>query len=69
MTKVTCLTCPYMQRDPANLSQGACRRYPPVPLLVPPGQITAFYPPVVPGETTCGEHPDFGKPVILPAQP
>lgn len=59
-TKKTCGLCKFFTRDPANMKQGNCLRYPPILCMVagPGGQLGKFsgYPEVKDVTPACGEY-------------
>lgn len=66
-----CTNCRFYQVDMANVAQGACRRYPPVPQLMPSNrgmQIVVMYP-TVNATLSCGEHQTKLLCVDEPADP
>lgn len=52
-----CNSCPYMELDVQNLSQGVCHANPPTAQAIGPGQVLGILPPVQGNTSWCSKHP------------
>lgn len=70
MTDRTCGRCQHFQIDATDLQSGACRRFPPTPMIMPRNtpqgpavEIRGFWSPVQPTTGACGE---FKSRIVIP---